>query len=163
MLARFGNCLYLCNVKRTKRNNKHNEDKTRKAARHITGQGTLNRAQYKRGWRFQLYGWRSTSHWLRRRKEMRTAKIITRVAEVAANNRFSPQRRKLGYLPWYLKQVSNNQNGENEWYVQTLAIVKVCVYHAPGTVARLSYGQKNLLTLYSVCVKHWNNKRNEEK
>ena len=29
---------------------------------------------------------------------MRTAKIITRVAEVAANNRFSPQRRKLGYF-----------------------------------------------------------------
>ena len=29
---------------------------------------------------------------------MRTAKIINRVAEVAANNRFSPQRRKLGYF-----------------------------------------------------------------
>ena len=28
---------------------------------------------------------------------MRTAKKITRVAEVAANNRFSPQRRKLGF------------------------------------------------------------------
>ena len=74
---------------------------------------------------------------------MRTAKIITRVAEVAANNRFSPQRRKFGYLPWFdFKSIANNQNGENEWYVQTLAIVKVCVYHAPGTVARLSNGQK---------------------
>ena len=31
----------------------------------------------------------------------RTAKIITRVAEVAANNRFSPQRRKLGYCANY--------------------------------------------------------------
>ena len=59
---------------------------------------------------------------------MRTAKIITRVAEVAANNRFSPQRRKLGYFAVILK-VSNNQNGENEKYLELFTLYSVCVKH----------------------------------
>ena len=64
------------------------------------------------------------------------------MAEVAANNRFSPQRRKLGYLPQSLKG-SNNQNGENDMICIYMAIVILYAYHAPGTVARLSNGQKN--------------------
>ena len=93
---------YLCNFApeiRTKGNNKHNENnKKQEAARYVTGhrnteQGTVKTRLVTA---IQAAGLPFT---LPNRAKGRTAKIITRVAEVAANNRFSPQRRKLGYLP----------------------------------------------------------------
>ena len=38
MFGAYQISLYLCNAIKNKSNNKHNEDKTRKAARYITGQ-----------------------------------------------------------------------------------------------------------------------------
>ena len=43
MFARFQICLYFCTQLRIKGNNKHNEDKKRKAARHITGHRNTER------------------------------------------------------------------------------------------------------------------------
>ena len=60
---------------------------------------------------------------------MRTAKIITRVAEVAANNRFSPQRRKLGYFAVILQvsEIIKTAKMRNIWNYYSR--FSVCVKH----------------------------------